>query len=212
MSSPPPRRCVTAELTDRDLVRLYWPVKLRPAFDALFALDDALAEIALRASQPALAAITLAWWSEALDRLDTHAPPAEPRLQAVVADLLPRGLNGRALATLVAAWTDLLDQDAGAGEAAARGQCLFGLAATLLGTDDPGGAGAAFGMADLLRRTGDARWSGAATGERSTKPLRPLTAFDALGTRDLRRGLPCEAEATPARAWTLLRHRWTGRV
>ena len=59
-------------MTDRDLVRLYWPVALRPAFDALFAIDDALADIVMSSTQPALGAIRLAWWREALERLDTN--------------------------------------------------------------------------------------------------------------------------------------------
>ena len=69
-------------MRDRDLVRLYWPVELRPAFDALFAIDDAMAEVVASSSQPALGAIRLAWWREALERLDNGPPPAEPRLQA----------------------------------------------------------------------------------------------------------------------------------
>ena len=32
-------------MKDRDLVRLYWPVALRPAFDALFGIDDALGDV-----------------------------------------------------------------------------------------------------------------------------------------------------------------------
>jgi 15-cis-phytoene synthase len=79
------------ELTDRDLVRLYWPVELRPAFDALFAIDDALGEVVASSTQPALGAIRLAWWRDALERLDTSAPPPEPRLQAAASLLLPRG-------------------------------------------------------------------------------------------------------------------------
>jgi hypothetical protein len=34
---------------DRDLVRLHWSVELRPAFDALLDIDDAMAEAALTA-------------------------------------------------------------------------------------------------------------------------------------------------------------------
>ena len=32
-------------MRDRDLVRLYWPVDLRPTFDALFDLEDAFADV-----------------------------------------------------------------------------------------------------------------------------------------------------------------------
>jgi 15-cis-phytoene synthase len=75
-------------MTDRDLVRLYWPVELRPAFDALFAIDDALGAVVASSTQPALGAIRLAWWRDALERLDVSPPPPEPRLQAVARELL----------------------------------------------------------------------------------------------------------------------------
>jgi hypothetical protein len=89
------RRSVIAELKDRDLVRLYWPAELRPAFDALFAIDDALADVVASSTQPALEAIRLAWWREALERVDAGPPPPEPRLQSVAAELLPRGIGGK---------------------------------------------------------------------------------------------------------------------
>ena len=199
--------------TDRDLVRLYWPVALRPAFDALFAIDDALADITLTASQPALAAITLAWWREALERLDTKPPPAEPRLQAAAAELLPRGLSGAALSQLEEVWAALLDEEAGPQAAAVRGKVLFALGAKLLRAEPIAGAGSAFGQVDLARRTGSRHWLGTVVGQVwALKALRPLTALDALATRDLRGPWPPEPEATPARAWTLLKHRWTGGI
>jgi len=44
-------------------------------------------------------------------------------------------------------------------------------------------------------------------------PLRPITALAALAARDTNRGgPPFEPPATPGRAWTLLRHRLTGRI
>ena len=88
---------LSLSVTDRDLVRLYWPVELRPAFDALFGIDDALAEVVATATQPALGAIRLAWWREALERLDASPPPPEPRLQAAATELLPRGISGATL-------------------------------------------------------------------------------------------------------------------
>jgi phytoene synthase len=198
---------------DRDLVRLHWPVELRPAFDALLAIDDALADITLTASQPALAAITLAWWREALERLDTSAAPAEPRLQGATAHLLPAGLSGAALSQLEPAWGALLDEDAGPAQAARRGEILFALGAALLRSAPVEGAGAAFGQADLARRTGSRRWIGDTSSYgRPPKVLRPLTALDALAARDIQGAWPPEPEASPGRAWTLLRHRWTGRI
>src|SRR5215218_8523335 len=98
------------QLSDRDLVRLYWPVELRPAFNALFGIDDAMAEVVASSSQPALGAIRLAWWREALERLDTNAPPPEPRLRAAAAELLSRGIRGADLAGLEDGWAALLDE------------------------------------------------------------------------------------------------------
>ena len=63
-------------------MRLYWPTGLRAAFDALFAIDDALGDVVAKATEPALAAIKLAWWRERLEELDSGQAPAEPRLKA----------------------------------------------------------------------------------------------------------------------------------
>ena len=57
---------------------LHFPRDARPAVAALWAIDEALGAIVGQASQPALAAITLAWWEEALERLDRAPAPAEP--------------------------------------------------------------------------------------------------------------------------------------
>src|SRR5919107_5615783 len=110
MWSRPPRRSPIVELRDRDLVRLYWPVELRPAFDALFDIEDAMADVVTRATEPALAAIKLAWWRERLEELDRGQVPAEPRLQAAAAELLPRGVSGAELAELEDGWATLLDE------------------------------------------------------------------------------------------------------
>src|ERR671918_1744417 len=101
MSSPPQRPSVTAEPRDSDLVRLYWPAELRPAFDTLFAIDDAMGEVVARSTQPALGAIRLAWWRERLEELDQGAAPAaEPRLRAIARQLVERGITGKELSQL----------------------------------------------------------------------------------------------------------------
>ena len=212
-------------MTDRALVRLYWPVALRPAFDALFAIDDALAEVVRTTSEPALGAIRLAWWREALERLDTSPPPAEPRLQAVASELLPRGISGHHLAALEAGWTALLDEppwdEAQVAVIAERGRRLFAIAARLLGASEQelGEAGAAFAFADAARHCNDRASAellvaaGRSLERRLfAKPLRPLTALAALAFRDLKAFPALEVEATPARAAILLRHRMTGRI
>lgn len=194
-------------------------MELRPAFDALFDLDDAMAEVVARSTQPALAAIKLAWWRERLEELDQGLSPAEPRLQAAAAELLPRGVSGADLARLEEPWALLLredDPDQFMLGVTLRGPALFELAARLLGisTDDIGDAAQAFASADLGRRgVVDAipRDLGKIKG-RIPKKARPLTAFAALARRDMRSGgQPFELEATPARAWALLLHRATGK-
>ena len=211
------RRSVIAELKDRDLVRLYWPTELRPAFDALFTIDDALGEVVASSTQPALGAIRLAWWREALERLDTSSPPPEPRLQTVAAELLPRGIGGKELAGLEAGWAALLEEVPDVVAVRERGTLLFQLGARLLGVESNdetiGTAGRLFAGVNAGRR-GFIDIGPAAPEfgpSRVERRVRPLTAFAALAARDLRiGGPPFEPEATPGRAMTLIRHRLFG--
>ena len=197
-------------MRDRDLVRLYWPVELRPAFDALFAIDDALAEIVASSTQPALGAIRLAWWRDALERLDASPPPPEPRLQAVARELLPRAVSGKCLAGLSAGWTALLDEKPEAHQVAHRGLALFAAGSRLLKADHPRliEAGSLFAIADA-RRKGFGPFDPANLTWHSPRALRPLTGLAALAARDLRQ-VNLEPEATPGRAFALIRHRLTG--
>lgn len=206
-------------MRDRDLVRLYWPVALRPAFDALLDIDEALGDVVARATEPALAAIKLAWWRERLQELDEGKAPAEPRLQAAAQELLPRGLCGTGLAGIEDGWALLLDENPDMARAGNRGARLFDLASGLLGTADPliEPAGELYVLADLRRRglmTDQHPPSlGGLVNHRFARKLRPLTALATLAARDLRRGgPPFEPEATPGRAWALIKHRLTGRV
>jgi phytoene synthase len=206
-------------MRDRDLVRLYWPVELRPAFDALFAIDDALAEIVATSTQPALGAIRLAWWREALVRLDVSTPPAEPRLQAAAAELLTRGVSGAKLAELEDGWATLLEEESDQERVADRGARLFGMAAQLLGApgDMAGAAGRLFAREDVRRR-GLVAMSSATeelrqlAGHRFQRRLRPLTGLARLAARDAKRAPKLEPEATPGRAAALLSHRLFGIV
>jgi phytoene synthase len=201
-------------LRDRDLIRLYWPVELRPAFDALFAIDDALAEVVATSTQPALGAIRLAWWRDALERLDTLPPPPEPRLKAAATHLLARGVTGAQLARLAESWAALFDEVRDAEAIGERGETLFAIGATLLGDNDArlAQAGRSFALADVARRGLAPLLVAKATPARFRRALRPLTAFARLAARDLAHGEPFEAEATPGRALALLTHRWTGRI
>ncbi|MDQ3143918.1 MAG: squalene/phytoene synthase family protein [Pseudomonadota bacterium] len=206
-------------MRDRDLVRLYWPVELRPAFDALFGIDDALAEIVTSSTQPALGAIRLAWWREALERLDRALPPPEPRLLAAADVLLPRGISGAMLARLAEGWAGMLDEVPEMTLLEERGARLFEMAARLLNVEfedeTHGAAGRLFAGIDAGRRGMMDVVAGrpGSGGRRIARRARPITGLAALAARDLRRGgPPFEPEATPARAWILLRHRMFGMI
>lgn len=197
--------------TDRDLVRLHWPPELRPAFDALVGIDDALADVVGAAREPMLGAIKLAWWREALEKLDQAPAPAEPRLQAAAAELLPRGISGKALAGLEDGWAAMLEDEPDRERLRARGVLLFQYAARLLGHSGEGLKAVAglWAEVDLARRFGHPLPAAVALSA-APRTVRPLTALAALAARDVRRGA-LEPEATPGRAWTLLLHRLTGR-
>ena len=195
-------------------MRLYWPVALRPPFDALFALDDALGEVVATSTQPALGAIRLAWWRDALERLDDGPPPAEPRLQSAAAELLPRGVSGSALAAIAEGWAALLDEIRDARAIGMRGEALFACGATLLGGNAPqlAEAGRWFALGDAARHGLTPVLDVPKRRLLFERRLRPLTGLARLALRDLVHGEPFEPEATPGRAAALLRHRWSGVV
>lgn len=174
-----------------------------------------MADIVASSTQPALGAIRLAWWRDALIRLDSGAPPPEPRLQAAVTELLMRGVSGQRLSALQEGWALLLEEDADTEAALVRGERLFVMGAKVLGSRvaDVAEAGRLFARADFARR-GLAPLGMCqpikATFERR---LRPLTGLAALAARDMRQGgSPFEPEATPGRAARLLSHKLFGRL
>jgi len=178
-----------------------------------------MADAVARSTQPALAAIKLAWWRERLEELDQGKVPAEPRLKAVAAELLPRGISGREFGQLEEGWAALLYDPPDLALIADHGARLFEIGARLLGVefDDKtiGMAGRLFAEVDAARRgLTDVVPASAARGRmKMPARARALTGLAALAARDLRRGgPPFEAEATPGRAWTLLCHRLTGRL
>lgn len=185
----------------------------------MWAIDDALADVVTSSSQPALGAIRLVWWREALEKLDHHPAPPEPRLQAVVAELLPRGVSGAALARLEDGWATLLDEEPDGERVRARGEALFAIGAKLLGGDDPGlaPAGRLYAYQQVVRKglmpADPSAWeTNALTRKRFHRRLRPLTALARLAARDLKQSPAIEVEATPGRAAALLSHRLFGTV
>ena len=176
-----------------------------------------MGDVVARATQPALAAIKLAWWRERLEELGQGPVPAEPRLQAVARELLPRGITGAEVAQIERGWARFLDPDPDLWLAEDRGAELFRLGGRLLGKahDLLIPAGRLFAGVDYARRNLRIieRSKIAMGGVQFPRALRPLTAFTALAVRDLARGGPrLEPEATPGRALVLMRHRWTGRI
>src|SRR5205085_12556176 len=110
-------------------------------------------------TQPLISQMRLAWWREALERLDSAPPPAEPLLQALAAYVLPV-VSGAELAAMEEGWLILLGEAALTGDelaryAALRGGLLFHFTARLLGEADfpVEAAGAQWGLADLLRHS-----------------------------------------------------------
>ena len=203
---------------DRALILHHFPRAVRPAIAALWAVDEAMAAVVAEATQPALGAIKLAWWAEALARLDSAPPPPEPRLQSVVAELIPLGISGAEIAGIERGWRGLLDETPDPDEVAFRGQVLFSLSARLLDANDANDAklveaGRLFALGDSMRRGfpefSDARDRTAASlkSSRFGRGVRPVTLAARLAARD-----PGEAEATPGRAFALITHRLTGAV
>ena len=173
-----------------------------------------------------VARIRLAWWREALERLDTDPPPPEPILQSVAAYVLPAGICGAALAGMEEGWSVLLAE--GALDAAAlqtyaelRGGLLFRHSARLLGAaHDVEEAGARWALVDLARHSANPDEAAAALKTAAgiaveptwPRALRPLAMLSLLASRDVERHpLPFERQGAPARMLRLFKYRLTGR-
>lgn len=172
-----------------------------------------MADVIMRSTEPTLAAIKLAWWRERLEDLDEGKITAEPRLQAAAAQLLPRGISGAELGQLEEGWATLLQENPDTERALNRGATLFGLAARLIDRNPPdllASAGRLYASGRLQRVDRASKEAGVVTPCRTVpSAFRRLTGLAVLSRRDLNRREP---EATPARAWALLRHRFTGRI
>lgn len=182
------------------------------------AIDGAFADVVATSSEPALGAIRLAWWREALERIDTHPAPPEPRLQAVATDLLPRGISGKEIARIEDGYATLLEEMPDADRVGAAGAVLFSCAAKLLGANDAllADAGKLYAFSRAARMGlmayPEASGPGSLAGHRFGSSLRPLTAMARLAARDIRNGAQIEPEATPGRAIALLSHRMFGTI
>ena len=182
------------------------------AFDTLMDLDDAMADVVTRATEPGLAAIKLAWWRDSLTELNSAAPPHEPRLMAVARNLLSRGVSRGCLAAIPVGWAALLDEHPDPEAVIERGTGLFAVGAGILQANENRllEAGSLVAFAEAKRR-GIGPFNHSKWPMHFSRRLRPLTAFAALAARDLRQDR-VEPEGTPGRAWALFRHRLTGRI
>ncbi|HEX3422458.1 MAG TPA: squalene/phytoene synthase family protein [Sphingomicrobium sp.] len=215
---------------DLGLALTYVPLRNRGALAALFAIDRAMGDVVRTTKEPMLGPIRLAWWRERLEELDEeNGAPAEPRLQAVERELLPRGISGHDIAAIEGGWLRLFDPFPWSVETSEaiwlRGNLLFGLGARILAA--PGGqiqtAGGLWALVDVARHLSDREsremllnqaraFARELAGISFASKLRPLSMLTALAMRDCRRAEPFEAEGTPRRVAAMLRHRFSGRL
>ena len=209
---------------DRYLATLYAPADVRPALFALHALDLELASVVATTTEALLGEIRLAWWREALAKLDTAPPPAQPVLMALAANALPLGVKGQALEPLEDAFLALLLDTRLAGRALddhleRRGGTLFGACATALGVAQPTARalGRLWALGQLVRPGIKAppvdpedarRIAGAALPARLAPALRPLAALADFAVADVARALGNRTPSRPGSAARQLRLLW----
>lgn len=202
---------------EQTLALAYVPTLRREAVRALWRLDAVLKAARSTGSQPMIRRIKLAWWDEALQRLDTAPPPAEPTLEALAHHVIPLDVTGAEMADLATGWAQLTDEYASAEVheyASARGGTLFRLTARLLGHQWPQveAAGEAWAIVDLARggeRPDLSSVPGKLPPDRWPTPLRPLGMLAVLAGDDVATGF--SRQGSPLRLLRMLRHRITGR-
>jgi len=195
---------------DRWLATLYAPVAVRPALFALHALDLEMAAVVATTTEAMLGEIRLAWWREALTKLDAGTVPGQPVLAALAAHVLPLGVTGRSLEPLEDAFLSLLIEERLAGQILSdhvdrRGGTLFAALATVLGVAQASSRrlGRIWALGELVRPeikappidpadAGTLLADGAAGGRgaaRLARPLRPLGALARFAAADIRHAL-----------------------
>jgi len=225
---PPSRAGGQLELADpeRALAVAYAPADRRGGLTALFALDERFGGIVSSTSEPMIGLMRLAWWREALEKLDRDPAPAEPLLRRLADYVLPFGPSGAALAAIEDGWAALIDGEpdevAIARHGCERGRNLFTAAAALLGADDPrlAAAGEAWALTDLGYRHSNPEVRKAALAQarhraadlppgRWPSGARPLAALFVLARRDA--AAAARAQGRPDRLLRMLALRLIGR-
>ena len=211
---------------ERALALSYARTADRAALAALLALDDTLGQILRTTRDPLVGQMRLTWWHTALCALDTAPPPAQPVLQALAVEVLPRGVTGERLAGMIDGWEALLDPDPMDADrlktySEGRGSALFETAGRIVGAaegDLLGIAGAGWSLADLARHARDASEAETARARAltllveararpSSRPARPLGALALIAGFDL----VDRPVGGPTRVARLAWHRLTGR-
>lgn len=219
---------MTALGPEQVLALSYIPAARRPGVEALWKLDAALGAVVSGSRDPMIRRIKLAWWREALEKLDREKAPAEPVLQAVSAHVLP-AVSGSDLSELEEGWSVLLGEHALSAEEldayARRGALLFRYTARLLGADAAPAVergGETWALVDLARHSGEPDATAALEAARARLPeseafrwpraLRPLGMLARLAARDAARGIGAlEPPGAPKRMLQMLAHRFSGR-
>ncbi|MCH4892678.1 hypothetical protein GO308_06090 [Sphingomonas sp. SFZ2018-12] len=216
---------------ERAIVLAYAPSAARAGFAALLDLDDTLAAVLRGKGEPMLAQMRLTWWHDAISKLDSAPPPAQPVLQALAAACVARGVPGGNMAGMIEGWETLLDAPVLddvtlSAYAEKRGAVLFDCAARLAGAEaraPTAAGGRGWALADLSRHTTDpAQRASAAALARAEldeafarpwpAPLRGLGALALRARMDL--AVPHDQpvpHGAPRRVARLLWHRMSGR-
>ena len=212
---------------ERALALSYVPAAARASVAALWRLDERLGAVLATTTEPAIGAIRLAWWREALIALDDAPAPAEPILGALARNVIPV-VAGAELGKLAEGWGLLLDPRPDADTlmryGSERGGMLFSATARLLGEDAPGmaAAGAGWALIDLAFHVRDAglgeRALAAGLQALGDRPgvmpprLRALGMLAMLARRDAAAGLlQPRRQGAPARVARMLAYRLIGR-
>lgn len=212
---------------ERALALSYAPVETRAGLAALLALDDTLAQILRTTREPLVGQMRLTWWHEALSALDTAPPPAQPVLQALATEVVPRGVSGAQLAGLIEGWEVLLEADPITeadliAHAERRGARLFVAAGTILASAADNRivpAGEGWALADLGGNLSDSLVAGRARAlarerldlagaRRWSRAGRALGAIALIARMNLESG---SVPGAPKRVARLAWHRLTGR-
>jgi 15-cis-phytoene synthase len=188
---------------DRMLALAYASARARDAMACFLAYDEALGRAVAASREPMIGRITLAWWCEQVEALDTRAPQGEPLLEAMHRTL-PGQVDLVRAASIADAWSILLDEETLSPAALTRfahgrGGALFALCLDVAGTRpgaDAEAAGEGWALADFARHCGDpalaafAREAAAAAFARCRLSSLPasLRVLAGLGRHDVTRG------------------------